>query len=566
VIDRHQVVFATDPALQGPGGVFPAIELLCEGSRAPARPRAASPAVASPAWIACALALSMTATANAAATTWSAPAPLPSCVGPGAPRVAFPQSNPYTRTGAGAIAWGGVPSACPAGEIAATGIAVAALGADDRPGRPAALRAAGDQRGLTGALIGPTAVGATCGGGIVIAAGRPATSGGGLDGVVVEGDPGKRFRAPVALDGPATPVAVARAYRGDVAVASVRSGVGGRGRAVALRIQPYNATQFRPAITVASGSGQVDAVAAALDFRADALVVWHQGASVYARERLQPGRLGPVQRLGSSGASPVVQPLISDNGRAIVAWADTRPGAGGTTTTRVALAVSRFHHRFEPAHLLERYTNLPGVVPGAGAVRLARLSTETVMLAWTGMSRGRYVVRVAPVSVDAIPRGHVVSGVHADALLADVATGPHGQALAMWTSAPRTSGGFDTRHQAIIAARGDIVHPFRARFQAPEPVAAAGPNANPSVAYDPSSNRAVAVWQTRGRPAGVDFAVREAGANARPRVAAAATECPALVGHPFRRAVEIAVGALAAAALLAFVAWRLVARRRSVPG
>jgi hypothetical protein len=179
------------------------------------------------------------------------------------------------------------------------------------------------------------------------------------------------------------------------------------------------------------------------------------------------------------------------------------------------------------------------------------------------MSGGRYVVRAAPVSVDAVPRGRVVSRGRADALLADIATGPHGQALAAWTSAPRTSRGFDARRRRIIAARGDIVHPFRARFQPPETVAVAGPNANPSVAYDPSSNRAVAVWQAQGRPSGVEFAVREAGANPRPRVAAAATECPALAGHPFRRAVEIAVAALIAVVALALAAWRLARPRAS---
>src|SRR5258708_7497205 len=122
-----------------------------------------------PAWIASALALSMTASADAAPTTWSAPELLSVCVGPGAPRVAFPQSSPYARTGAGAIVWGGEPLACSPSEFAPTGIAIANLGGDDRPGQPSALRtAAGDKRNL----IGPTAVGATCGGGIVIAAGR----------------------------------------------------------------------------------------------------------------------------------------------------------------------------------------------------------------------------------------------------------------------------------------------------------------------------------------------------------------------------------------------------------
>ena len=518
-----------------------------------------------PAWIACALALSTTATADAAAMTWSAPAPLSSCAGAGAPRVAFPQSSPYVRTGAGAIVWGGAPLGCAPGAFAPFGIADAVLGADDRPGRPTTLRiTAADKR----ELIGPNAVGATCGGGIVIAAGRSSRLGSGLEGVVVEGAPGTQFRAPLALGGPAAPVAVARAYRGDVAVASVAAGSAGAGRGVVLRIQPYNASAFRPPIEVAAASGRVDAIAAALDFRADALVVWHDGGSVYAREWLQPGRLGPIQRLGSSGARPVLQPLISDNGRAIVAWTDTRTAARGATTTRILEAVARFQHRFEPPHVLERYTNLGGVGPDVGAVRLVRLSTETVMLTWTGLSGGRYVVRAAPVSVDAIPRGRIISPGSGDARLADVATGPHGQALALWTSAPRTSGGLDVSRERIVAARGDIVHPFRVRFQPSETVAVAGPNANPTVAYDPSSNRAVAVWNTRGtrgRPARVEYAVRDAGANTRPRVGAAATECPALAGHPFRRAVEIAAAALAAAALLAFVGWRLLVRRGSRP-
>ena len=492
-----------------------------------------------------------------AAGRWSTPAPLTTCSAAASPQITFPQSNPYTRTGLGAIVWGGAPSSCRARTVNPQGLGIAALDPSDRPALATVVGGPATQ-----AVSGPNGVSATCSGRIVIAAGVIANRA--PTGVLLEGKPTESFGAPLALGGPPTPASVTRAYRGDIAVASLARVTGGA-EAVVLRVQPYNADSMRAPITLSAQASGVDAIAAALDFRADALVVWHRGATVFAREWLQPGRLGPIQRLGVAGPNPQLQALISDNGHAMAVWTDTRSAAGGATDTRIRISVARRNHRFEAAHVIERYTNLAGVSPGEGSIQLDRLSTETVVLAWTGMSRGRYVIRLAPVSIDAVPRGHEISRGSADALLAGLAAGPRGQALALWTSSQRTSRGLDGVQGRLLASTGRIARHFSPRFGAPQLVSAGVPaGAAVNAAYDPTSNRAVAVWRAAGpAAAAIVYALRASDSRTAVHAPPGAAACPALVGHPFRTALEIAAASVAGLVALGLAGWWLTRRTRA---
>lgn len=135
------------------------------------------------------------------------------------------------------------------------------------------------------------------------------------------------------------------------------------------------------------------------------------------------------------------------------------------------------------------------------------------MMAWTGMTGGHYVVRAALVSLFAIHSATVVSAGSGDDVLADLVTGPRNEAFALWSTAPRVAGGFDIRHEQILAARGVAKPPGAAVFSAPEAITGPAPIAAPSAAIDPATDQAVAVWQSTDH--GIAYAIRHPGAMLR---------------------------------------------------
>lgn len=487
------------------------------------------------------------AIAAADPSDWSAPAALTSCAGAAAPQLAFPSASPYMRTGPGAIVWRGGAGPC-----------VAAIAADDLPGRARPLLSPSSAQA---AFDAPTAVEASCRGNIVVLGAQPGAAGVPLAGALSQAAATASFPAPSPLGGPAVPVAITRAYRGDLAIASLGRADATGARPIVLRMQRYYQTTFGAPRTIAAARGPIEAVAVALDYRGDALVTWEWHGAVYARRVASGGQRGPTEQLGRSESEPLLQSTISDDERAIVVWSDTSTPARGPSVTSIHVDISRPGVRFGPPHLLERFANVAGVRPREGSVRLVRLSSETVVMAWTGMTAGRYVVRLAPVGLAGVRPPATISRGPADALLADLATGPRAQALAVWTSAPRTSRGFDELHSQIVAARGRVARHFSAVAAAPEVVAPPGPNADPSAAYDPATNNAIAVWRSgTGQPV-VDYAVESEPRPARGRFSVGS--CLAAPGGSSRRLTfGLALGVCAAVAAAAVL---LARRRRTSP-
>jgi hypothetical protein len=471
--------------------------------------------------------------------------------------VVFPAAGPLVRSGPGVLLWtaprgcaaerGGTASAARSGGTGGGGTGGstetldAALGVDDLPGPGHALvPAAGDLAVVTAAT--GTAAGEVL---TVGASGAVAVSG----------------------------------YLGDAVLASpVRSPRGGW--KIAVRAQRhYDSALGRPRL-VPAGAGPVEAVAAALDYRAEILLVWADRGGVYARELPAAGAAGPARRLGSAGADPEIGALLSDDGHAIVAWRShsamsgggsgsaprrdsgsvpnggsgsapgDRGGAGGAST---AIELSLFEvgpgATLEPGSLrqVERFRDPPGFPSPPGSLRLIRLSSEAVVMAWTGLSGGRYVVRASPVSLrrgawapvtisapgaaspvtTASTPGAVPSD-GGDAVLADLVPGPHAEALALWMAGPRLRAGGPGRAGsgpwAIFAARGHYAGLGEVAFEAPEPVAPPGSNGPPAAAFDPQSGRALAAWVTRPRAAGANriaYALRPFGPASAPPPASA---------------------------------------------
>jgi hypothetical protein len=369
-----------------------------------------------------------------------------------------------------------------------------------------------------------------------------------------------------ALGGPSTPVAAASGYLGDVAVVSaemvsrratvsrkttpprarvrartraagsakdtphsaprpVASGAHGAGWALDLRVQRHYSSAPRTPLVLPVGNARPWAVAVAIDFRSDVLLVWASRGAIYAREVTQAGRAEPVRRLSAVAGVPELRALYSDDGRAIVAWREQRAVASAAQSTSIAVSISDPALRFAAPRTVERFVDLRGLVPPLGSLRLARLSSEAVMMAWTGVHAGRYVVRASPVS---LRRGVwapvVISGQPSStlstasgsrpvqALLADLVPGPDAEAIALWTAAPRArNGALDPNRRTIAAAWGHYGGHGEARFAAPEAVSAPGPNGTPAAAFDPQNDMALAAWVTGVQAPRIVYAQREAG-------------------------------------------------------
>jgi hypothetical protein len=465
--------------------------------------RAPLPVLLSIASIAAPFALPATASAG---TKWSPPAILDNCPGNGAPSVVFPQDKPTHATGPGAIVWS-ASSPCPGG----AGARVAAISSEDIPAQPAPPRTA---TGRTIALGYPLAAAAGPFGRIVIAGastgtssgastsaspGTPAAPASGL--LLTEGQAGGPFTTPLALGGPTNTFAFTTAYLGDVALVSP---VGG----LQLRVQRHYAGRFAapiPVTAAGAGGAAIDALTVALDFRSDRLVVFSQRGSVYARELPATGLPHPVQRLGPAPPSGArIAAVASDDDRGIVAWSYRHAGQ-----TSIFLARSQSGVRFTGAQLLERFPDPSDLPNYVDSPRIVRLSSESVMLAWTGAESGHWVIRTAPIDLHGVRAANTISPSGRDALLADFAPGPANEVLALWTEPLQMAGGLDLGSQAIFAARGFDAYPGQTAFAAGERIAPPGPNSDATIAVDPASDRAIAAWRTGAGQ--LAYSVRAAG-------------------------------------------------------
>jgi hypothetical protein len=402
--------------------------------------------------------------------------------------VVFPSDKPNHATGQGAIVWSASYS-CPGGP----GARVAPLGASDVPGAPIVPRSA------SGAPIAPrgqiTASGAPHGQ-IAIAGTSPGSAG-----LLIQGSAGGPFAPLKAGGGLAAPLALDTAYLGDVALAG--SPADARDGALNVHVERFYSHDFNRNVSArAPGGGPVQALTLAMDFRGEALAVWAQRGTIYARLIPNKGPARPLQQLGPAGSDPTISALLSDDNRAIVAWAERRGAQTNVYIARSALGV-----RFRRPQLLERFRNPDGLASPTGSPSLVRLSSESVLLAWAGSAAGHWVVRTAPVDLNGVLSIGTIAAPGADALLAALAPGPADDALLLWTEPlPTRAGQPDMARQAIFAARGTEVGGGRASFDEPEQVGAPGPARDATVAFDPNSDRAVAAWQ--GEAGTIDYSIR----------------------------------------------------------
>jgi|GEM_PF-4288731 len=172
--------------------------------------------------------------------------------------------------------------------------------------------------------------------------------------------------------------------------------------AACTRALVYLAVRRRGSSAISStrlmdGSGPLPRVAAAINERGDALAVWTQAHTVYARIRTAGGALRSRQTVGATVAGPNLAPsaALSTHRAELVGWVSQQvsEGDGGPGTTLVAQA--RDGSTFAPRMLA---VNLPSgtgsYVSGAG-IRVAFDPFGRRLLAWTGFDGGRFTVHSA---------------------------------------------------------------------------------------------------------------------------------------------------------------------------
>jgi hypothetical protein len=166
----------------------------------------------------------------------------------------------------------------------------------------------------------------------------------------------------------------------------------------------------------------------------------------------------------------------------------------------VLLAHSAIGPRFHGSRTLASFSEPAGLRLAPGAVAAVRLSGEGVALLWPTRSRGELVLDgagVAPTGRVRIPSVLAVSG--EDVRLGAVAAGPDNELVVLLDVARGAA------RAAIFAARSNVAHRRGGlRFGSLTQLAAPGVGSDPSVAVDPDSDRAVAVWQTR---ASIEYSV-----------------------------------------------------------
>jgi hypothetical protein len=436
---------------------------------------------------------------------WSPPTVLGTCASAVAPEILFPSNTPRHGTGAGAIVWSSGPR-CQGGP--GPRVSAIAPGAD-LPAAPAIPRTAA---GRTLALSALTAAATAPGGQILLAGPRTGATGTG-DLLLSEGLAGGPFTAPLAIGGPTSPLALTTAYLGDVALASPSRTPSGSGHAarstIELRIHRYYMRSFGAPVSVTPRHA-VEGLTLAMDYRSDALAVWERSGTIYARDLPESGRTTrSAERVATAAPGAQIAALLSDDDRATIAWSETRHGI-----TRVFAELSAPAVSFGAPRLLERYADPGDLAPPPP--RLIRLASESVMLAWTGVQAGHWVVRTAAIDLNGVRALSTISNPARNALLADLSPGPAGEAYALWSEPLSTpSGRLDMYDRALYAARGIDAYPGHTIFGAPEQIVApstSGTTGQAAIGVDPDSDRAITAWRT---PDGtIDYSLHAVGVSA----------------------------------------------------
>jgi hypothetical protein len=277
---------------------------------------------------------------------------------------------------------------------------------------------------------------------------------------------------------------------------------------VYLAVRRAGTSAFR-STRLADGSGPLPQVAAAVNDRGDAMAVWTQASTLYARIRTAGGTVRPRQRVGATIRGQHLAPsaVLSRHRGQLVGWVaqGVSEGDGGPATTRVAQA--RDGGAFTATQL--------GTIPALGAghyvseagVRVAYGSRGRALAAWTafGAATGRFLVRTGQLKGAANNPSQAMTGVttvsdpSTDTVLSDLVADPSGPAYALMLAGVRGNDPSSVGGAVAVRASGG------------EEVLAPAAGANQPLAAHAAllpDGRVLAAWTTPGQ--GDAFSVRAA--------------------------------------------------------
>ena len=233
----------------------------------------------------------------------------------------------------------------------------------------------------------------------------------------------------------------------------------------------------------------------ALNTRGDVAIVWDRfrrrgRRDVFGQILTASGKMRPRQRLGVASMSPRYRIAMTDDRRVVAAWVAQQVEECFAHPGEIAVAQAGKGGRFGRTRRLAtlaitgcgRYASDP-------AVQFARAPDGRVLIAWSGNEGARWVVRAGELGAKRVESVAIVSDRASDAVLADLAVGPRGEAIILLANG--VGGGDPTGPTRLLAVtRGGTP---RSSFSAPELVTDQAGIIS-SVAFDPATGRATVAY------------------------------------------------------------------------
>jgi hypothetical protein len=258
-------------------------------------------------------------------------------------------------------------------------------------------------------------------------------------------------------------------------------------------IEGYGKRIGRP--RTVSPRGGVNRVTVAIGRRGDLVVAWERNGRIETRIRRPGGRLGPVIQVGRGAKlGTVLRAAVAASGRIWIAWTSqglTQGGSNGPFDLYTAVS-SRKGSKFGRARVLDHYDVR---VRDEATFDLSLDPSGNGLVAWTGWDGQSFRAKLATVTpTGSSARFTTLSQPGYDAVVGDLALGPRGDAIVVWTrlNAARDTG--DGVVAGYIAPDGTV--------QGEEQVSRGDRARVPAAAFSPRSGLPTVVWSQREGPDG----------------------------------------------------------------
>jgi hypothetical protein len=260
---------------------------------------------------------------------------------------------------------------------------------------------------------------------------------------------------------------------------------------------------------LADGSGPLPRVGAAINARGDALAVWSQASTLYARIRTAGGRLRARQRVGATARGQNLAPLaaLSTHRGELVGWVAQSVSEGDPSSGQTSVARARDGSAFVSTPLSALPDGGAGHYVSDAGIRVSYDPRGRALVLYTAFDgpaeSGRFSVRSAEISGAANSTAQAQTDIQTlsdpsvDTVLSDLVTGPAGSELALMRAGVRGAdpapGGAGVTVQAAVRGPAQTGPFSREQVSA---AADASHTPSPIDGARLSNGRALATWAT----------------------------------------------------------------------